>query len=106
MLTGAPLPGWSGRFFHSANMTFAYWDIAADAAPLHEHDHLQEEVWHVVEGELLLAIDGVEHRVAGAAAVVPPNTPHSVTPLGAARAIIADFPLRESLPGVARSSTD
>ena len=37
MLAGRPLPGWSGRFLHSDNMTFAHYDIAADAAPLHEH---------------------------------------------------------------------
>jgi hypothetical protein len=44
MLQGSPLPGWTGRFFHSANMTFAYWEISADAHDLGEHDHEQEEV--------------------------------------------------------------
>ena len=37
MLAGEPLPGWNGRFLHSAHMTFAHYDIAAGAAPLHEH---------------------------------------------------------------------
>ena len=36
MLHGAPLPGWSGRFFHSEHMTFAHWDVAVDAVDLHE----------------------------------------------------------------------
>ena len=83
MLAGEPLPGWSGRFLHSANMTFAHYDIAAGAAPLHEHQHEQEEVWHIIEGE---------ERVLGAGciAVVPPDTPHSVRPLGACRAVTAD----------------
>ena len=48
MVAGEPLPGWSGRFLHSATMTFAHYDIAAGAAPLHEHQHEQEEVWHIV----------------------------------------------------------
>jgi mannose-6-phosphate isomerase-like protein (cupin superfamily) len=100
MLSGTPLPGWSGRFLHSANMTFAHYDIAADAAPLHEHHHEQEEVWHVVDGEIALTIDGEEQVLtAGCVAVVPPDTPHSVRPLAAARAIIADYPLRPTLPG-------
>lgn len=39
MLQGMPLHGWSGRFFHAQNMTFALWDIEADAHDLHEHHH-------------------------------------------------------------------
>jgi len=31
--------------------------------------------------------------------VVPPDTPHSVRPLAATQAIIADYPLRPNLPG-------
>jgi mannose-6-phosphate isomerase-like protein (cupin superfamily) len=104
MISATPLPGWSGRFLHSANMTFAHYDLAPGAAPLHEHQHEQEEVWHVVDGEIALTIDGEEQVLtAGCVAVVPPETPHSVRPIGAARAIIADYPLRPNLPGVAPS---
>jgi quercetin dioxygenase-like cupin family protein len=100
MLKGEPLRGWSGRFFHSENMTFGHWDIAAGAAPLQQHQHEQEEVWHVVEGELMITIDGNEQRVGpGSVAIVPPNAPHSVRALSAARAIVADYPLRLQLPG-------
>jgi mannose-6-phosphate isomerase-like protein (cupin superfamily) len=103
MLNGRPLPGWSGRFFHSEHMTFSHYDIAADAAPLHEHHHPQEEVWHVVSGEVVISIDGEERRLGpGAVAVVPPNTPHSARALSACRAIIADYPLRLELPGQPR----
>jgi mannose-6-phosphate isomerase-like protein (cupin superfamily) len=100
MLAGEPLPGWSGRFFHAQHMTFAYYDIAAGATPLHEHQHEQEEVWHVVSGEVAVTIDGVEAILRrGSAAIVPPHTPHSVRPLASCRAIIADYPLRPELPG-------
>ena len=106
MLAGEPLPGWRGRFVHSENMTFSHYDIAADAAPLHEHRHEQEEVWHVVDGELVVSIAGVERTLgAGGVAIVPPNTPHSVRALQASRAIIADYPLRPNLPGMNRSRT-
>jgi mannose-6-phosphate isomerase-like protein (cupin superfamily) len=101
MLQGSPLAGWSGRFFHSANMTFARWTIAEGASDLHRHQHEQEEVWNVVSGSVVLIVAGVERRVeAGDAAIVPPNTPHSVRVVGAAEAVVTDFPLREQLPGV------
>jgi quercetin dioxygenase-like cupin family protein len=42
--------------------------------------HAQEEVWNVVSGEIVLVIDGHEHRLeAGDAAIVPPD----VSPLSA-----------------------
>jgi mannose-6-phosphate isomerase-like protein (cupin superfamily) len=89
------LPGWTGRVFHSDNMTFAYYEIAADAVPLHEHHHPQEEVWNVIEGSLAVTIDG-EEQIAGpgCAAVIPPDTLHSARALSACRAIVVDYPLR------------
>jgi mannose-6-phosphate isomerase-like protein (cupin superfamily) len=100
MQSGSPCRGWTGRFFHSQNMTFAYWEVADGAADLHEHDHLQEEVWNVVDGEILLVIDGCERRMGpGDAAVVPPSTRHAAKPIGTCRAIIVDYPIRLELPG-------
>jgi mannose-6-phosphate isomerase-like protein (cupin superfamily) len=105
MLAAEPLPGWHGRFLHSAHMTFAHYDIAADADPLHEHQHEQEEVWHVVEGEVALTVAGEEQVLsAGCVAVVPPHTAHSVRPVSAARVVVADYPLRPNLPGVPQGS--
>jgi mannose-6-phosphate isomerase-like protein (cupin superfamily) len=101
MFHGNPLPGWSGHFFHSENNTFALWDIAADAMPLHQHHHPQEEVWTVVDGELLLTIDGDERSLGpGYGAVVPADTPHSARVTAACRAVVVDHPVRSQLPGV------
>ena len=99
-----PLAGWNGRFFHSDHMTFAYYEIDADAVPIHEHHHPQEEVWHVVEGRLAITVAGVEH-VAGprCAVIVPAHTPHSTRALGPARAIVVDHPVREQVGGVPTS---
>ena len=103
MVHGAPLPGWAGSFFHSANMTFAIWEIADGAAPLHEHDHPQEEVWNVVAGEIAITIDGDQRTVrTGSAVIVPPNTRHSARPIGWCRVIVTDWPLRHELPGMGR----
>jgi mannose-6-phosphate isomerase-like protein (cupin superfamily) len=58
-------------------------------------------VWNVVEGEVVLVVDGQERRLGpGMAAVVPPNTPHSVKAAGTCRAIVTDYPIRHQLPGV------
>ena len=106
MLKGSPLAGWSGRFFHSEHMTFARWTIEADAADLHEHQHPYEEVWNIVGGQVTLVVDGVSELLAtGSAAVVPPNTLHSVRVSGPAEVVVTDFPLRHDLPGVTRSET-
>jgi|ERR1700694_4189734 len=94
------LPGWQGRFFSSENMTFAYYEIDADAVPLHEHHHSQEEVWNVVDGKLAVTIAGVEQVAGpGCAAVVPRDTPHSARPLSACRAIVVDYPIRDEIGG-------
>ena len=96
-----PLPGWTGRYFHSQSMTFGYYQVRAGAT-IHEHEHPNEEVWHVLEGELEVTIAG-ETRVAGpgAVALVPPNTLHFVRALSDGRAIVVDQPRRESVGRVA-----
>ena len=75
------LPGWYGRYFHSANMTFAHYDFKRGSS-IHEHFHPQEEVYEVIEGELEVTIDGVSQIARpGLVAIVPGNVPHSVRAL-------------------------
>ena len=95
-----PLPGWEGRYFHSQSMTFGCYAVKAGAA-IHAHDHPNEEVWYVIEGELEVRI-GDETRVAGPGCVVlvPPDTVHSVRARTDARAIVVDHPRRRAIGGV------
>jgi quercetin dioxygenase-like cupin family protein len=95
-----PREGWKGRFFHSRDMTFAYYTVAAGAS-IHEHSHPNDEVWNLIEGHLEITING-ETRVVGPgdAAVVPPETVHSVKALTDVRAIVVDHPRRESIGGI------
>jgi quercetin dioxygenase-like cupin family protein len=87
-------PGWRGRLFHSKNNTFIWWEFDSDA-DIHRHHHEQEEVWQVIDGELEVTVDGTTQRCGpGTAAIIPPNTPHSVRVLKAGRAIVVDHPLR------------
>jgi len=87
-------PGWHGRVFHSAHNTFVWWEFDKDA-DIHRHDHEQEEVWHVIEGELDVTVGKTTKRCGpGAAVVIPPNTPHSVRVVQPGRALVVDYPLR------------
>src|SRR5580698_10175110 len=88
------LPGWSGRYFHSANMTFAHYEFKRGST-IHEHFHPQEEVYEIIEGELELTVEG-ETKIArpGMIAIVPSNARHSVKALTDGRAIIVDSPAR------------
>ena len=94
------LPGWYGRIFSSPNMTFAEWRFATGAT-IHEHHHVQEEVWQVLEGELEISIGGETRRAGpGMAAIVPADTLHSVRALSDGRALVVDWPLRPDMaPG-------
>ena len=88
------LPGWYGRYFHSASMTFAHYDFVSGSS-IHEHFHPQEEVYEVIEGELEMTIDGVTQTARpGLVAIVPAGVCHSVKALTDGRAIIVDHPSR------------
>src|ERR1700709_702392 len=95
-----PKPGWHGRFFHSEHMTFAYYEIDASAG-LHLHSHPNEEVWHIVEGEVDLTL-GEETRRGGAgcAGVIPGGTLHAVAVQERCRVIVVDYPVRHEVAGI------
>ena len=88
------LPGWHGRYFHTANMTFAHYDFQCGAT-IHEHFHPEEEVYEVIEGELEVTVGGeVQIARAGIVAIVPSNVRHAVKALTDGRVIIVDHPAR------------
>jgi quercetin dioxygenase-like cupin family protein len=89
------VPGFRARFIHSANMTFALWDIDAGAS-LPEHAHPHEQVGHLLEGEFILTIAGESNVMkTGSVAVVPPNARHSGKAVTACRILDVFYPLRE-----------
>jgi mannose-6-phosphate isomerase-like protein (cupin superfamily) len=95
-----PRPGWLGRFFHSEHMTFAYYEIQPGAW-VHLHHHANEEVWHVLDGEVEMVV-GDDRRVvhAGEAVVVPAGVEHSASASQRCHAIVVDFPARAEVGGV------
>lgn len=88
-------PGWRGRFFDSPSMSFVLYEFDAGAS-IHQHAHDQEEVWHVLEGELEVTIGKETQRAGpGSIAIAPANTAHKVVALTNGKAMIVDYPLRE-----------
>jgi quercetin dioxygenase-like cupin family protein len=89
------LPGWRGRYFDSPSMTFAHYEFEAGAS-IHQHFHPQEEIYHVIEGELELAIGGVAERLGpGFVGIIPSGVLHSVKAISSGKVIVVDYPLRE-----------
>ena len=93
--------GRKGRFFHSPNMTFAYYAVKAGAW-IHEHSHPNDEVWNILDGQVAITIAG-KRRVAGrdVRRLFPPDTAHSVKALADSRAIVVDYPRHRSIGGIA-----
>ena len=95
------LPGWHGRYFSSPSMTFGHYEFVSGSS-IHEHFHLQEEVWNVIEGELEITIEGVTQIARpGMAGIIPANVRHSVKALTDGRAIVVDYPLRSGFESTA-----
>jgi len=70
-------PGFKGKFIHTKNMTFAFWEIQKGAA-LPEHLHTHEQVVNMLTGEFELTVRGVAHRLKpGMIFAIPSNEPHS-----------------------------
>jgi len=89
------IPGFRAKFVHSANMTFALWDIDA-GGKLPQHSHPHEQVVHQLEGELEVTVDGVTTVLRpGNVAVIPSHAVHSGRALTACRAMDVFYPLRE-----------
>lgn len=88
-------PGYLGRFYHSASMTFAHWEIAPDS-PVPGHSHPHEQVVNMIDGEFELTVGGVTRVLQpGDVAFIPPNAVHSGRSLSACRIIDVFHPVRE-----------
>jgi unsaturated pyranuronate lyase len=71
------LPGFQGRFVHGEASTLSYVTITRGSR-LPTHQHMHEQITHIVEGELEMII-GEEKFLfkPGSVHVIPGNVPHS-----------------------------
>jgi len=97
-----PVPGWKGRVRHGQRMTLTTYEVSAGAPDVHEHQHTEEEAWTVVEGRLLVCVEGREQVLGpGDCAIIHANARHWVRGLERSRALVVDAPARHQLPGAA-----
>jgi len=89
------MPGFSGKLVHSANMTFAHWEIKK-GAPLPEHSHHHEQVVNMIEGEFELTVEGEKHLLkAPAVFIIPSNAKHTGRAITDCKVIDVFYPIRE-----------
>ena len=88
-------PGFFGRFIHSENMTFAYWEVRKDSlVPVHSHMH--EQVVNMLEGKIELIVSGKRHELSpGSVLIIPSHAVHSGKALTACRILDVFSPVRE-----------
>jgi quercetin dioxygenase-like cupin family protein len=70
-------PGILGKYVHGTSITFGYVRIKAGSI-LKEHQHINEQITYIVEGELELKLGSQTFILpTGSTLIIPSNTPHS-----------------------------
>ncbi len=89
------VPGITGYYAHGDCMTFGYVELVAGASiPMHHHIH--EQITYIIEGELVMVIDGKGRLLTtGMYHVIPSDTPHSAIANTSCKVIDAFSPVRE-----------
>ena len=88
-------PGFVARFIHTDGVTIAYVNIKSGSV-LPEHSHVQDQITHVLEGQLELTIGGETQLVqTGNIAVIPSNVKHSAIARSACKVMDVFNPVRE-----------
>lgn len=88
-------PGITGYYAHGERMTFGYVELKAGSeVPMHQH--VQEQITYIIEGELNMTIGGKECPLkAGMYYVIHSNVPHSAVAKTDCKVIDAFNPVRE-----------
>ena len=70
------IKGYIGRTIHTGSMTFMYWTVKAGAV-MPQHNHLHEQIAHVLKGKFELTVDGEKKILEpGIVAVIPSFVSH------------------------------
>ncbi|MBE0649693.1 MAG: cupin domain-containing protein [Bacteroidales bacterium] len=89
------VPGFHGKFVHTENITFAYWNVEAGAV-LPEHSHVHEQVSNLTEGEFEMTVDGEKQILKpGSVVVIQSNVRHSGKAITKCKITDVFYPLRE-----------
>ncbi len=94
-------PGILGATVHTPQLTATLYRYGAGSS-WEEHQHPQDQITHVLEGEIDFVVAGQPvHMRAGETATLPGGTPHSATvPAGGGALTLNVFTHREAPPSV------
>ena len=89
------VPGITGYYAHGESMTFGYVELkAGSSVPLHQH--IQEQITYIIEGELNMLIGGNECLLTpGMYYVIPSKIPHSALAKTDCKVIDVFNPIRQ-----------
>ena len=89
------MPGFHGRILHGSDFTWVYWEIDKGSS-LPEHNHVNEQLMHVVKGKFEFTISDVTRVFnAGELVVIDANELHSGKALTPCSVIDTFTPARE-----------
>ncbi|HSU28004.1 MAG TPA: cupin domain-containing protein [Chitinophagaceae bacterium] len=87
--------GITGYYVHGDAMTVGYVELL-EGSSIPMHQHVQEQITYIIEGQLDMIIDGKECILkSGYYHVIPANTPHSAIARTFCKVIDAFSPVRE-----------
>jgi quercetin dioxygenase-like cupin family protein len=87
--------GFIGRFIHTDNMTFAYWEIKKGSA-LPEHSHLHEQVVNMLEGEFEITLEGKATKLSpGMILPISSHAKHAGRAITDCKILDVFYPIRE-----------
>ncbi|MFT6370301.1 MAG: quercetin dioxygenase-like cupin family protein [Maribacter sp.] len=89
------IPGYHGKLIHTKTMSLVFWDVEKDAV-VPEHNHIHEQIMHVMEGKFEFTLDG-ETKIYLPGDIVPiaANVPHSGKALTSCKLMDVFSPVRE-----------
>jgi quercetin dioxygenase-like cupin family protein len=89
------VPGITGYYAHGEKMTLGYVELEKGSI-IPTHQHLQEQITYIIEGELDMMIGGESCLLTkGMYHVIGPNVPHSAVANTACKVVDAFSPVRE-----------
>jgi unsaturated pyranuronate lyase len=89
------VPGIIGYYAHGDKLTFGYVELEKGSR-VPDHEHPQEQITYIIEGQLDLVIDGKSCSLTtGMYYVIPSNCKHSAVAITECKLIDAFSPVRE-----------